>query len=71
LEAADPGGRAVRAAIAALPAASQHQVLEALRDVLACLDGASSTRRNGVARNAFLRNVILRNAHLRSSALAW
>lgn len=39
---ADASARAVWAAITALPAALQHQVLAALRDLLACLDGTTT-----------------------------
>jgi hypothetical protein len=39
---ADPAARAVWAAIVALPPALQHQILDALRDLLACLDGTST-----------------------------
>lgn len=38
----DASARAVWAAIVALPAALQHQILEALRNLLACLDGTST-----------------------------
>lgn len=38
----DASARAVWAAVVALPAALQHQILEALRNLLACLDGTTT-----------------------------